>query len=79
MYSIYLNKYFRLAGAIGAQSAQTSPPGGPSAGGVIMSNPGLNWSCVNVDCATMARPIDVPRKASPEPTDSSRRAIFIKM
>lgn len=72
----YLSKYFRLAGAIGAQSAHTSPPGGPSAGGVMTSNPGRNCSWVKVDCATMARPTEAPRKASPDPTASSRRAMF---
>lgn len=74
----YLSKYFLLAGDIGAQSAHTSPPGGPSAGGVTMSKPALNWSCVNVDCAMIALPVDTPRNASPDPTDNSRLAKFTR-
>lgn len=74
----YLSKYFLLAGEIGPQSAHTSPPGGPSAGGVTTSNPGRNWSRANVDCAMMARPVDTPRNASPDPTESSRRAKFTR-
>lgn len=51
-------KYSRLAGSIGAQSCQTSPPGGPKAGKITTSKPGLKVVCVKVDCTIRALPVN---------------------